>query len=523
MNEKNKNDKLYTVIGLVIGAVIFFVLVLILSYFKGKNESLKNDYNNSNIQKEEVDEQYNNEEDLIIIESDENNDNVEEITKEEELDEETTTNEDITKKEETTKKKTTITKTTKKTTTKKQTTTTKKDENKSGAKYSYDLSKLYWTNLNKQAKPRKLLVIIFNYKGNPYYTDSNSVVEKAWADYIFGSGSIKNNDASINDYLKEISNGKFYFEPVLLGNNKTGVYTVNLNKSYSDEQGLHYNFPFHEFTYDIATAMDSFKNKGLNINSFKANGINNSNFSNVLSEWFDANQSFRNPQWYDTNNIMAIFPPINREHLDFTPLSTNIDSFGLYAHINYDTSFGTIAHELLHTTGTIDIYNFGDYGSDIMSSYYPYIEHDYNTVHINPYYKILFGWTNTKILENSATVTLYPATSKKYNPIIVKTKDNNQYYIIENRKAESFDHGITIDSSEGINIWRVDKLGMEKIYHSKRKGLSVDKLTFKNKKIELKYYKNYTNVNDNTEVLSGVKVQFINKNSDGSIEVKIEQ
>jgi hypothetical protein len=220
---------------------------------------------------------------------------------------------------------------------------------------------------------------------------------------------------------------------------------------------------------------------------------------------------------------MAIFPPVNTENMDFTPLSSEFNSFGIYTHINYTSSFGTVSHELIHTLGAIDIYNFGQYGSDLMSSYYPYVEGDYDTMHINPYYKILFGWAESKILENSATVTLYPATSKKYNPIIVKTKDNNQYYIIENRKAESFDHGINIDSSEGINIWRVDKLSMEQIYKSKRKGLSVDKLISKNDSVELKYYKNYTDANDNTEILSGVKVQLINKNSDGSINVKIEQ
>jgi len=388
-------------------------------------------------------------------------------------------------------------------------------------KYSYDISKLYWGNLHKQTKPRKLLVLLFNYSGNPYYTDSIDKVAKAWSDYIFGTGSIISKNASINDYLKEISKGKFYYEPTLLGDNNTGVYVVNVDNSYSYAQGN--KFDFFDFQYDIAQAMDSLAKKNLNINCFKATSINNSNFRKIMMAMHDANQAFRAAQWYDTDNVMAIFPPINTEKVDFTPLSTDFNSFGLYAHINYDSSFGTIAHELIHTLGAIDIYNFGAYGSDLMSSYYPSINHDYNTMHINPYYKILFGWVETKILENSATITLYSATSDKYNPVIVKTKDSNQYYIIENRKAERFDHGIYIDSSEGINIWRVDKLGMEAIYNSERKGLSVEKLTHEGEMINLKYYEDFININNTSEISSGVTIQYIKKNADGSINVKIEQ
>jgi len=390
--------------------------------------------------------------------------------------------------------------------------------------YSDDTSNFYKTDLSIQKKPKKLLVLLFQYTGNPYFAEgTDEETAKIWGDYIFGSGSIEEGTASINDYFKEISNGEFYFEPVLLGNNTSGVYNIELDKSYSDMQFIHEDYPYFDFQVDIAKAIDELANQGLDISSFSAPYINNSNYQKIMVELWDSNQSEHLKEWYMTDTVLCIFPPVNVESVSFTPISTDYDHFNIYAHINYDSSFGTIVHELIHTLGAIDVYNFGAFGGDIMSSYYPQIPSDFNTMHLNPYYKMLYGWADVKVLTNSASVILYPATSDKYNPIIVKTNDNGQYFIIENRTDEGFDHGVFIDDSDCINIWRVDKLGMEAIYDDNRKGIIAEKLNIKGQSKEMKYYKNSNDIKDVTLESSGVRIEYVASNEDGSIVVNIYQ
>lgn len=397
--------------------------------------------------------------------------------------------------------------------------TTKLDENPI---YSEDYSDLYMTDLSEQIRPKKLLVLLFFYTGNSYYKDGvETEINKLWSDYIFGTGTIEEQTASINDYIKEISNGKFYYEPVFIGGNTTGVYNVMLDKTYSDAQFIHKEYPYFDFHYDLAHAMDNLIEQGLDINSFTAPGVNNDNYIDILENIWGKGQSYHNKEWYNTDTVLCIYPPVNLENVSFAPISSEYNNFTKMAHIKYDSSFGTIVHELLHTIGTVDVYNYGSFGGDIMSSLYAELNDYYNTMHVNPYYKILFGWEKATVLENSSRVVLYPATSNKYNPIIIKTRDKGQYFIIENRKPDSFDRGITIDASDGVNIWRIDKLGLEAIYDVSRKGIIAETLTYEGQSKKLNYYANYNNIKDVTEVFSGLKVDYIKKNEDGSIVVDI--
>lgn len=390
--------------------------------------------------------------------------------------------------------------------------------------FSNDYSDFYRTDLSEQTEPKKLIVLLFYYSESPYYdADASEHNEKAWGDYVFGTGSIEDGTASVNDYFKEMSNGEFYFEPVLLGDNTTGIYTVKLDKAYSDAQLIHEDYPYFDFEVDIAKAMDDLVEQGLDIDSFTAPDINNSNFREIMMNLWDSNQSERLKGWYMTDKILCVFPPINMENVSFTPISTDYNRFNMYAHINANSTFGTIVHELIHTLGAVDVYNFGNFGGDIMSSFYPDVASDFNSMHVNPYYKLLYGWADAQVLTNTTSVTLYPATSDKYNPIIVKTKDSGQYFILENRAAEGFDHGVSIDGSDAVNIWRVDKLGMEAIYDDHRKGIIAEVLKSEGDRVEMKYYKNFKDIKDATLEASGVEFEYVKKNEDGSIVVNVYQ
>ena len=358
-------------------------------------------------------------------------------------------------------------------------------------------------------------------------------VEAYWSNILFGTGSYKEGTATINDYFKEISGGRFWFNPILLGDNTTGVYSFRLDKDYSDAQGIHPGWPFFEHDYDMMFVMEELAREGLDINQFASEGINHENYHIILSALFTAPQKDRNPQWYTTSNILCIFPTYNTPQVYHMPLSSAADAFALRAHVNMDSVFGTIAHELAHTLGTVDVYVWGSYASDLMSSYHFYMPDPYYVSHINPYYKTLFGWITPSVVTEPGPVRLYPPTSDKYNPIIVRTDDPNQYYIIENRYSDKFDTGLNSapsyfdevrfsPASDGINIWRIDKLGCEAIYNRQRKGISLEAILRYLDSANLRRYVNIEDANDVQEALTGIIVTDLGRNLDGSSDVRID-
>lgn len=366
-------------------------------------------------------------------------------------------------------------------------------------------SDLFFTDLNVQRSPKKLLVVLMNYEDCSLEGDDEEI-EKIWADYIFGSPNNEEDEYSVNDYFLEVSNGNFWYEPVLLGDNTTGVYSFHFDKEYSSDQGVHPEYSFFEFDYDSAHALDELSELGLDISDFQAVGINNRNYQDVLINFFDSSQDDRPSEWYDTDTVMLIYPPYNWENTDLTPLSADFDKYGLYTHINFDSPYGTFVHELCHTLGAVDVYNYGYFTNDLMSHGYD-LEDTFDTSHIDPYYKMIWGWTDVQFCQNEGTYVLYPQSSDDYSPLLVTTDNPNQYYLIEYRDGTGFDSYIG-EENIGITIWRIDKLALQEIYSSERRGIDLAAiLNEADQSTALMYYKDFDNVNDSEFTESGVTVE----------------
>lgn len=179
--------------------------------------------------------------------------------------------------------------------------------------------------------------------------------------------------------------------------------------------------------------------------------------------------------------------------------------------------------------------------STISDLRYPGYSNNYTLpAHIDPLHKISLGWHDYEIIDKNSTIKLYPTTSPLYNIVIVPTKDNNQYYIIENRKADSFESQITLYSSradiddpedagyqdyEGINIWRVDKLGYDKLSASQiceRRGDFV--ISVLQNPNDACFPKMYSNINDsscNLKENTNIKITYVKSNNDNSIDIDI--
>lgn len=384
-----------------------------------------------------------------------------------------------------------------------------------------ETKELFFSDIGTHTEPKGLLVLVFNYNDS-YYNASDEEVEREWADYLFGADD---GAPSANGYFREVSQGRFWFEPIRVGDNSSGVHVVHLDKDYSFEQFCHEDYAFFDFSYDAALVLDELINEGLDIRRFRLDGIDAGNYVEQMMQYYESSQDMRPSQWFDTDALLLVFPPINMAKVDITPLSTDFADYGLYCHLCQDSNLGTIVHELMHTLGAVDVYNYCYSKNDLMSNGYDaYVTDD--TAHIDPYYKLLWGWCRTQLITQDGTVKLYPATSDLYSPMLVPTDDPNQYFLLENRRAEDYDCYIAPEEGkpggEGLSVWRVDRLALEKIYTQGRRGISMEGvLNEVGGSMELLYYADRDDVENDALTGSGITVTLTDKSAD-CLELRVE-
>ncbi|MBQ2836248.1 MAG: InlB B-repeat-containing protein [Clostridia bacterium] len=392
---------------------------------------------------------------------------------------------------------------------------------------------LFFPDMSERTNPNDLLVMVFLYddyidhneKTDYVFNMTDQEIETKYHNEIFGSGNIDEQTWSVNDFYKENSNGKFYFNPILIGDNTTGIYPIRFNKTYNMEN----------FSSDIKEGFKTLTDKG-----FVPSGFD------VIWHKDESGAGYwvANPE----KHVLCIFPNIAVEHWAEYDLCDNLSASVTV--IKYSSVISTVTHELGHAIEMPDLY--GQKGqatlmgettlqSTIPDLRYPGASNNYTLpAHVDPLHKITFGWHDYEIVDKNSTVKLYPTTSPLYNIVIVPTEDNNQYYIIENRKADSFESQITMYSRwadiddledacysnyEGINIWRVDKLGYDELgaYQAcDRKGDFVISV-LQNPK-DAFFPRRYSNISDSSSNLkesTNIKIAYLQKNEDNSIDIDI--
>ena len=380
-----------------------------------------------------------------------------------------------------------------------------------------------------QTEERPLLVLLMGYPQSMYEYDEE--YEKAWSDYIFGTGT-----TSGNDNFQEISGGKFKFTPVLLGDNTTGVYTFHMDKDYSYDQGVHPEYSYFEFNYDMALCISKLKEQGLDIGAFAVDDINNANYVDKLFEYAELGPTGVPKEYYKKAALMCVFPEQVMEKVDLTPISDSFDKFCLYAYINETSSFGTICHELGHLMGAFDVYKYGDYYNDLMARGADISEAEYSVTHIDPYYKLLYGWCDADLLESDGAYQLYAPSTGEYRPLLIPTEDPNQYFLVEYRTPTGFDSelnklgsgGRKMDGGLGVTIWRVDQTALhmrqaELTYVDDRKGISMEGTLEKNIPIELMYYKDYTDPKSTELTSANIKLTVLSGNEEETCWIEIKR
>jgi len=158
-----------------------------------------------------------------------------------------------------------------------------------------------------------------------------------------------------------------------------------------------------------------------------------------------------------TRPTIPEFPPVNSE----LTLSAKISLVG------HQAGFATIAHEISHLFGTIDLY-FGGNGNfrntlmgatiigatsiDNMTSF-----------HLDPWHKMLFGWVKPDVFNlnnGNRIVTLHaPQFPEKYNTYIITKKSwtGYEFFMIEYRSNQLSDDNIYDEGTQGwgLIVWQI--------------------------------------------------------------------
>ncbi|OFZ78902.1 MAG: hypothetical protein A2583_11900 [Bdellovibrionales bacterium RIFOXYD1_FULL_53_11] len=129
-------------------------------------------------------------------------------------------------------------------------------------------------------------------------------------------------------------------------------------------------------------------------------------------------------------------------------------------------SLVTMAHELSHLMGAVDLYgalNDQNYNVSLMTATVVIGQYDFNpSFHLDPWHKMAFGWLRPEILTNSQSKSrdLYAPFDEKRNAIIIHdpAKGTKEFFILEHRTRHQPNQWPTYDDNvvgDGIAVWNV--------------------------------------------------------------------
>ena len=290
---------------------------------------------------------------------------------------------------------------------------------------------------------RPLLIILGEYSNFPAFSTKHPL--NYYEALGFGNPNLPFsttnpvNPASLTEYFREVSNGRFWFDQV-------GVYGPVALGVYANDPGPEARTA-GILSRVAAEAPQLFAARD-------ANGDRIIAFDELCVLLFE-NVDNLQPANRDNNPVtFSVSLPLPVPASITETIRVHIAGTGPL------TPFYQIAHELSHSLGTIDMYNTG-LGNNMLTlmGAYDFWANDQVPVHLDMWHKLQLGWAEPRIFRMSDPSN----TAVREGPTgAIVLWDNargaNEYFIIERRRpnapAQRYDIGV---AGDGILIWRVQK------------------------------------------------------------------
>lgn len=193
----------------------------------------------------------------------------------------------------------------------------------------------------------------------------------------------------------------------------------------------------------VMEAVQYYESKGVNFDHL--DGDNNGELDAVIYHFAGDVDSMQEEPWYGGFEVSAhVGETKNGKQINsFIQISNNVE-----ASSRSRTLLRTICHELMHTMGMFDLYGNAWFNlipvDDLMSN---------NQVMINPYYKLLLGWTDKVTLVTSDSLDIkINEWYKTGETLLVTDKFNgifDEFYMIACSKENEY-------AEHEVRIWHVD-------------------------------------------------------------------
>lgn len=300
-----------------------------------------------------------------------------------------------------------------------------------------------------------LLVVIVDYSDNKIQSPDST-----WQNKIFGS-----TEGTMNDYYREVSNGRFKYLPATetQGTANDGIVHVALN--YPNPNPIAQD----KVTRGVLTEVLGKVNQYVNFAQFDKDGDGTVDPRELSVIFVLAGEEYA--YGGSTGGVWAHMGPFYSDEAPTTFDGTRIGRYAVFGerHADHDATMGVIAHEIGHLTfGLPDLYepagNFqnwdlmanGSWGMKNGDVYF-----GQTPPHMSGYCKVLAGFvtpTEVELMYAPANMSLYAPKNAGYNVAKILTNLWSEYFLVEQRRIEGYDRGITTDTSAygkyGVMIYR---------------------------------------------------------------------
>lgn len=324
-------------------------------------------------------------------------------------------------------------------------------------------SKLKAGGVTSPGGPQKLLVILIS------FTDiAASQSDAYWSGKMFADYSAyptkTDANSSVNDYYKEVSGGKFWFVPAAetSGTANDGVIRVTLNRahpSYSDST-------FNNDSWTVASECLAAADGQINYAEFDANGNgvitpDELHIVMILAGYEQAYGDYDKAVWAHSFGLYGSW----LKQLDGVYVGGDYTQQG-ETHTNHPATIGVLAHELGHSLGLPDLYDYGydSLGLGVYSlmaggswEFNGGSNYGSSPTHLDAWCKYLLGFV-TPSVQTGGIHALNAISTGSYNVITVPTTDPKQYFMLENRQRNwGYDKPLYYEcKSGGVAIYHID-------------------------------------------------------------------
>ena len=301
---------------------------------------------------------------------------------------------------------------------------------------------------------RNLLVVRINFSDTQFQNGAS-----VWASKIFG-----NSNGELNNYYKEVSNGKLQFLPATESDGvQDGIVDVTLSQNHPADDSSDTSYRFWNVFKNAISQIDS----KVDFSSYDSNSDGTID-AQELQIVFLVSGGETSTGWNPSNSVWGLMscysspttpsaPTQDGVTLmkcsdggDFARFGERHKAFGGGSH---DATIGIIAHELGHAAfGLPDLYDidgatggigmFGLMGAGSWARATASQKPGQTPVHMTAWSKIQAGFATPTVISATTAATLHGTDKNNYNIYQVNTSTTGEYYLVENRPNSGYDQGL---------------------------------------------------------------------------------